>query len=649
MKTAVYFCRCGGILSDRIESKQVLEAVGALDQVAYVKSIELACDEGGQAEIAADLRENRPDRVVFLACSPREHEETFRGVLAQAGMNPFFMQLVNIREQIAWVTRDKQRATEKTIRYARSALGRVQEHEPLEKREVEVTTDTLVIGAGPAGLKAALTLSEAGRKVILVEKGPILGGMPVLFEEIFPRMECGPCVLEPFMAEVLQGHHAENIEVLLQSEVVEVAGSFGNFLTKIRRKPRYVDVQSCIGCAECIGACPSTEKNEVNSNKSERKAMDFVFFGGLPNVPYIDPKACLRFQGEDCELCREACPIEGAVKLDDQEEIVQRKVGAILVATGGGLYDPAKLPRLGHGRIPDVVTSLEFERILASSGPTEGRVELSDGRVPSRVAIVHCVGSLDDEHREYCSGVCCLNAFKFNHLISHKLPEARVTHFHRTLVAPGKEEYELMRGVQEKGSTEMVPFRKIDQLSVSLGPNGTKVIESDGQKREFDLVILMPALLPSRDAATLAQTLDVGLDRQGYFEELHGRVDATRSKVRGIYLAGCCQSPMDIGRSMTQGASACGAILSALVPGRKLELESVQAEVDTERCSTCQCCVAVCPYKAVALNAEGSATEVNPVLCVGCGTCVAACPSGAIRGKHFTNEQILAEIEGALS
>jgi len=610
--------------------------------------VDLACSDDGKTQIAEDIKKNRPDRVVFVACSPRDHETTFQGILVDAGMNPFLMQMVNAREHVAWVTQDARAATEKAYHQIRAAIRRVQLHEPLDRQQIEVVTDTLVIGAGPAGLKAALTLAEAGRKVVLVEKGPILGGMPVRYQEVFPKLECGPCVLEPFMAEVLHGPHAKNIEILLLAELVEVKGSFGNFQVQIRRSPRYVDLSTCIGCGACIPACPASEKNPVNCGLNDRRAIDFLFFGGLPNAPYLEPSACLRFKGKQCSECKTACPVEGAIDYDDAGETVERNVGAILLAIGSDLYDCAQLPNLGYGKLPDVVTSLELERILSASGPTGGEVKLADGSKPKSVAIIHCVGSLDAKHKEYCSGVCCLAAFKFNALLTHKVPGVKVTHYYKTLVFPGKDEYELYRNTAQREPTQMVAYNNVQDISVEGGKNGSKVIRLGGKAQEFDLVVLMPAQVPPKSAAELSTLLEVSLDRNGFFEELHGRVDAMRSKVRGVYLAGTCQSPMDMSKAMTHGASASGLIMSALVPGRKLDLEAMHATVNTDRCSACKSCVAVCPYKAVAFNEEKEVAEVNPVLCMGCGTCVAACPSGAIQGRHFTTEQIYAEIEGAL-
>jgi heterodisulfide reductase subunit A2 len=645
MRIGVYFCRCGGIISDRIDSDELQRQITALGDVAYFTPVDMACSDDDLTRMVEDIREQKPERVVVAACSPREHEQTFRNMMSQAGKNPFLMQLVNLREHIAWVTPDKAAATAKAVRALRGAIERVKHHEPLEKQHLDVSTDTVIIGAGPAGLKAALSLVEAGRKVILVEKEPILGGMPVLHEEVFPKLECGPCLLEPLMAEVLREVQKGEIELFLLSQVEEVVGSFGNFGVKIRQQPRYVDLASCIGCAECMPVCPAGGVQPVNLGMSQRKAIDFAFFGGLPNAPYLDAAQCVRLaKNEECNLCREACLVEGAIRFDDTGQVVTRQVGAILVAVGGEVYDATKLPQLGHRKVPGVMTSSEFERILASSGPTGGEARRPEGEVPKKVAIIHCVGSLDTGHQEYCSGICCLNAFKFTAILGHKAPEAEVTHYYRTLVAPGKDEHELMRRTLESPRARFITYGDIGQLSVAE-ESGRAAVRIDGRSEAYDMVVLMPAIVPSAGAAKLGEVLDLPRDRHGFFEEMHGRVDTTRSKVRGIYLAGMCQAPMNMGQAMTQGNAAAGSILAALVPGRQLEVDATYAVVDEDHCSACKSCLAVCPYKAVSYDEEKKVARVNAVLCMGCGTCVAGCPSGAISARHFTNQQIMAEVK----
>jgi heterodisulfide reductase subunit A2 len=648
MNVGVYFCRCGGIVSDKINGDALRERLEATGEIAYFESVELACSGEGIELVTADLRAKRPDAVVIAACSPRDHEETFRGVMTAAGLNPFLMQMVNIREHLAWVTEDGAAATEKAFHMVRAAVRRVTHHEPLERGEIEVNSDALIIGAGPAGLKAALTLAEAGRKVVLVEKNAILGGMPVRYDEIFPALECGPCVLEPFMAEALHGPHSDHIEMFLLSEVTGAVGSFGQFTVTIRQQPRRVSLETCIGCGGCIEACPAEMPDPVNCGMSQRKAMGFTFFGGLPNVPHVEPSACLHVQGQECQACVEMCPIPGAVNLDEPERTVERTVGAILVAVGATLYDCSRVPGLGYGALPGVVTSHEFERILAGSGPTGGRIQLSDGTVPESIAIVHCVGSLEPEHNPYCSGICCMTALKFGALIEHKLHGTKITHYYRHMVVPGKEEHGLYEKALGRPGTSLVQIPSASEVSVAAGPAGGLEVSVGGSTARHDMVVLMPAVVPSESMRRMAQLLDLGLDKHGFYGEMQARVDATCSKVRGVYIAGSCQAPMDLARSMTQGLSVAGLVLSALVPGRKLPLEVVQAVVG-ERCSGCRSCVGVCPYKAVRFDTERGRAEVDPVLCAGCGTCVAGCPSAAIQGRHFTNEQILAEIEGVLA
>ncbi|HAK87759.1 MAG TPA: (4Fe-4S)-binding protein [Nitrospiraceae bacterium] len=647
MKIGVYFCNCGTNIKDKIDPEKVKTQ---MPPGAHFETVDFACSEDGKKQIEDSLKENRIERVVISACSPREHENTFMRVLSRAGINPYLMHMVNVREQVAWVTEDSAKAAEKAGRYINSAIKRVALHDPLDKKEIVMCPDVLVIGAGPAGLKAALSLAEAGRKVAVVEKTPVIGGMPVRFEDLFPNMECGPCMLEPMMGDVLHGEYSENIELMTLSEVMEVTGFYGNFIVKIKKSPRHVDTHKCIGCGECIAVCPSSAKNEFNYGMNERKAVDFPFMGALPNAPFIDRDKCIRLQGKECTACSDACPVgEDVFLFDEKEEVIERNVGAVVVAVGSSLYDCKNIPGLGYGKTADIYTSAEFERMLASNGPTGGEIKTSKGGVPVSTAIVHCAGSLDKNHMEYCSGICCQYAFKFNHMIEKKLPGTKIYHFYKEMVVPGKEEFSLYLHARDNPNSVFIRYQTADSLSVSERDGG-KVIKITGAGGEVlvDMVVLCPAVVPAAESGKLGAILEAAQDRFGFFEELHGRMDSAQSKIRGIYLAGTCQSPMDIQKSMNQGMAAAGYILSGLVAGKKLEIKPITAVVDSDRCSGCRVCISVCPYKAVSFDAGKEVSVVNDVLCQGCGTCVAACPSGAIKGNHFTNEEILAEIEGVL-
>ncbi len=652
MKTGVYFCNCGSNISEKIDPEKVKAGLAkGLENVHFI-TVDFLCSEEGKELMERDIKDNHIDRVVLSACSPRDHESNFMRVLSKAGINPYMMQMVNIREHGAWVTEDNVKAAEKAIRHIRAALKRVSLHDPLQKREVEICPDVLVIGAGPAGLKTALSIAESGRKVVVVEKTPVIGGMPVRFEELFPKLECGPCMMEPLLGDVLHGAYAENIELLTISEVSDIVGSFGNFTAKIKKQPRYVDTHKCIGCAECVEVCPVSAKSAFNCGLSNRKAISFSFAGALPNAPSIDDKVCLRFKGEDCNLCKEACPVEDAIIFDDKEDLLQRNAGAVVVAIGSDTYDCRNIPHLAYGKIADIYTSVEFERILASDGPTSGEIVSSDGKNPSSVAIIHCVGSLDKNHKDYCSGICCQNAFKFNHLIEKKLPGTRIYHLYKEIAIPGKEEFALYRHAKNSADTTFIRYGDINDLEVTPLKDTKSIKFKDTSGREdslsADMIILCPAVVPSEAAAKLGAIIEAGCDKFGFFEELHGRLDSAQSKIKGVYLAGTCQSPMDIQKAMNQGMAAAGYILSGLVTGKKLEISPVTAVIDETRCSGCRVCVLICPYKAISFDTEKGASAVNDILCQGCGTCVAACPSGAVKGNHFTNEEIIMEIEGVL-
>lgn len=651
MKVGLYFCTCGGNIAATVDAGKVIAELTAQFPESYAATVEFVCSAEGRTFFKEHLLENRPDRVVVAACSPREYENTFMQILAEAGINPWFLQFVNIREQVAWVTPDPDQATRKATVAIRSAMARVSHQQPLAKREIEASSDVLVIGAGPAGLQSALFLAEAGRKVVLVEKTSVIGGMPVLYEELFPTMECGPCLLEPVEDQVLHGDAAHNIELLLLSEVAGVTGSYGNFTASIRQTPRFVDT-TCVGCGLCTEVCPASSANQFNCDMDTRKAISVPFLGALPNVPYLDWNSCLRSRGDNCQLCQEACPMPGTILFDDKERLVERTIGAIIVAIGSKLYDCGNLTDLSYGKVPDIYTSLEFERIASANGPTAGEIRTADGRTPKSVAIVHCVGSLDPQHQPHCSGICCEYAFKFNRVLEHKLPGTKLLHLYKEINVAGKDDYSMLDRARKNSSASFVRYHDLDEIKISAAENGQKIAYrgADGRYASFrsDMIVLCPAMVGSEDSAGLAPMLDLSRNRAGFFEELNGRLHSAQSKVKGIYLAGTCQAPMDIRQTASQAMAAAGYVLSGLVEGKKLVIEPITAAVDEKRCSGCRVCGGVCPYKAISFAPDTQTSQVNALLCQGCGTCVAACPAGAIEGSHFTNAQIFAEIEAIL-
>jgi heterodisulfide reductase subunit A2 len=652
MKVGVYFCNCGSNVSASIDIHRAIAEVAHASPESYVAIVDFACSGEGKEFLKSHILENKPERVVIAACSPREYENAFMQVLVQADMNPYFLQMVNIREQVAWVTPDPAQATQKACTWIRGAIARVALHQPLEKKELHASPDALVIGAGPAGLQAALFLAQAGRKVTLVEKTPVLGGLPVRYEELFPTMECGPCLLEPVQAEILHGDYAHNIEILFLSEVCDVTGYYGNFNVKIAQTPRFIDPNLCIGCGMCIPPCPVTSKNEFNCGMSEKKAMAMPFLGALPNLPFLDPQICLRTTGDPCQLCLDACPVQGAVRLEDNPQTIERNVGAIIVAIGSQLYDCRKVSSLGYGLIPDVYTNLEFERIASANGPTAGQIQNSLGIAPRALAIIHCVGSLDPNHQPHCSGICCESAFKFNRILQHKLPDTRIYHLYRELVAAGKDDFPMLQSARKNPHATFLRYQNIADLKITSADGGQEIAYTDAAGNSgvlrTDMVVLCPAIVGGQDAAKLASLMDLNRSESGFFEELNGRLHSAQSKVKGIYLAGTCQAPKDIRESADQAMAAAGYILSGLAPGKKLTIEPITASVDESRCSGCRICGNVCPYKAISFLPATKSSSVNALLCHGCGTCVAACPSGAINGNHFTNNQISAEIEAIL-
>jgi len=648
-RIGVYVCECGPNIKDAMDLDEVVRFVQGLENVILTKRFGLLCAAQGQELIGKDIEEHDLSRVVIAACSPKEHENTFRQCLEKAGLNPFLLQIANIREQCAWVVKDKALATDKAKAIIHAAVRRVAHHEPLEVEEIECQPDALVVGAGIAGISAALTLAQKNRKVYLVEKSPCIGGKIARYEDVFPNLECASCILDPIIDEVL---HHDQIDILTWSEVREVLGFYGNFLVKVNKKARFVDTETCIGCGACVETCPVKVTNEYNEGLDERKAIYIPYGGALPNVAVIDKEHCLRWQGGACNACEEACPF-GSVIYEETDQTRQLRVGAVVLAPGFDLFDPAAAPQYGYGKIDSVYTSLEFERLVNSTGATEGKILLRNGEVPEKIALVHCVGSRTIRFHEYCSAVCCMYLFKFAHQVNSKLPSASITGFYSDLCLPGKGGQGFFNKISREANIELMHMRDPDSIEITQEAETTMIRFTDIQGRSHgvvsDMVVLAPAMEGARDAGTLAKLFDIAQEEGGFFAEEGTRLLPVATAMEGVFIAGCAQGPKDIQSSVAQGQAAAGSILSRLVPGQKLALEPLSADVDQHLCCGCKICVSLCSYKAISCDDLKKKVAINKILCRGCGICAAACPSGAIQASHFTDAQVSEEIRGLMA
>lgn len=646
-QSIVFLCDCGPIIRDLMDLDSLGTDVAKMPGVAKVERHVTLCSAEGKAFLAEKMRENPDLLPVVAACTPREHAQDFADACEDAGRNPYTMSRANIREQVAWVTPDRDEATAKAADMIAAAVARVSEQEPLVPAELDAETSVLVVGSGVAGMTAALLVADSGRDVTLVEREPVVGGKVPLLSEIYPDMDCAPCLLEPLMDKVL--HHPQ-IEVMTSSEVDDLLGYLGNFTAVIRKRSRHVDVDGCFGCIEtCSGVCPVSVPDEYGAGITERKAVNIPYTGSLPNAAVVDESTCLHFTGGDCVACVSACPF-GVINLDGGDELVERKVGAVVLATGSQL----KTDTGGVYEIPGVITTWDFERIINPDGPTGGEIRLADGSTPKRIAFVHCADAAGSAPAVACSQTCCLAIAKQAMEVAHKLPDAEIVElaFDRQLGGP---HYSTLAATGEApAGMRTVRLEPGDTVSVEPAENGavkvTAKLASTERDRagEFDLVVMAPPHVGDSDAVASAVNMGCDVDSSGYILVANKRLKAFASRVDGIFVAGSAQGEKDMTSASSQAAATAGAVLSALVPGRKLIREATVAFVDDLVCGGCQVCVLACPYKAITFDTERKVAIVNELLCQGCGTCASACPSYAITARHYTDDQILAEI-GALT
>jgi heterodisulfide reductase subunit A len=648
-RVGVYVCHCGINIAHTVDVEEVARFAATLPGVEAARDYIYMCSDPGQQLIQQDIKDLDLNRVVVASCSPRMHELTFRAVIHEAGLNPYYLQMANIREQCSWVHEDRHAATEKAKGLVAAAVSRACLLEALEEREAQVTPAGLVIGGGIAGLQAALDIADAGYTVYLVEKEPTIGGHVAQLDRTFPTLDDAEEMLGEVIERVVS--HA-NIEVLTNSEVAAVDGFIGNFQVTVRRRPSYVDAARCTGCGRCAEACvlQGQIQSGYQAGLETRSAIYLPSPGTAPATYVVDAQRCLLLQSGQCESgppCKEACP-EGAVDFECGEDEVEVNVGAIVVATGFDVFDASLKPEYGYGVYDRVITALELERLSSPSGPTGGEIRLN-GKVPEDVVFIHCVGSRDRNlGNPYCSRVCCMYTAKQAHLVREKLPEARITVFYMDIRAFGKGFEEFYDRVRE----ERVLYRRGNPSEVysrgeRLVVRAEDTLLGKPVEVETDLVVLATGLVPRKDTDEVATLLKLPRSDDGFFMELHPKLRPVDTTMDGVYLAGCCQAPKDIADTVAQAKAAASSALIPLCQG-KVRVESVTCAVDPLLCSGCGLCAEACVYGALALDTRRGVMTANQVLCKGCGACGMVCPSGAIVLKHFTPDQILAEVEAAI-
>ncbi len=650
-RVGVYICHCGSNIAGVVDVAEVARWALQLPGVVIARDYKFMCSSPGQELMEKDIKELGLTRVVVAACSPHLHEATFRRACERGGLNAYLFEMANIREQDAWVTSDKGEATQKAKALVAAAVSRVAHQSPLEPLYVPIDPNVLVVGGGIAGIQAALEIADSGHHVYLVEREPSIGGHMAQFDKTFPTLDCSACILTPKMVSV--GTH-KNITLLTWSEVENVSGYVGNFTVTIRKKARYVDEALCTGCGVCQEKCPWKVVDEVfEVGMGKRKVIYTPFPQAVPNWPVIDRAHCVYFQKGTCKACEKFCPT-GAIKFDQQDEILTVKVGNIILATGYDLFDARRIPQYGYGRLANVFTSLEFERMSNAAGPTGGRIVLRDGKtVPKVVGIVHCVGSRDQNYNAYCSAICCMQSLKFAHLVREKTG-AEVYEFYIDIRTPAKGYEEFYRRLLEEG-THFVRGKVAEVSDAARTPDeeGKLIIQVEdtllGKQRRIpvDMVILSAGLQARADAREVAKKFGIACSTEAWFIEKHPKLDPVATMTDGVFVAGACQGPKDIPSSVAQGAAAAARVLS-IIGQEEIQIEAATAIVDEETCVGCQQCIASCPYQAIVYQAEKGKARVNEALCKGCGTCVATCLPKSISLKHFTDEQLVAELLGAL-
>ncbi|HIR97322.1 MAG TPA: CoB--CoM heterodisulfide reductase iron-sulfur subunit A family protein [Candidatus Merdisoma faecalis] len=655
-RIGVFVCHCGTNIAATVDIDRVVAAAAKEPGVVHAEDYQYMCSEAGQLKVREAIKEKQLTGIVVCSCSPRMHENTFRQAAQRAGLNPYMVEIANIREHCSWIHKDREEATEKAIILARAAIAKVMLNAPLTAGTSRVVKRALVIGGGIAGIQTALDIAEAGYKVDIVEKTPSIGGRMSQLDKTFPTLDCSACILTPKMVEAA-AH--ENITIYTYSEVEKVTGFVGDFHVEIRKKARSVDMSKCTGCGVCQEKCPSKKApNEFNRGLDKRSAIYTPFAQAIPNVPVIDREHCIKFKTGKCGVCAKVCQA-GAIDYEQKDEIITENYGAIVVATGFDTIKLDKYDEYAYSQSPDVITSLELERIMNAAGPTKGHLErMSDHRAPKSMVFIQCVGSrcADNRGKSYCSKICCMYTAKHAMLIRDKYPDVDVTVFYIDVRTPGKNFDEFYRRAVEEYGVHYIKGQvgKVAPQGDKLLVQGVDLLDNKRILMETDMVVLATAIEPNPDVRKIATMLTASIDTNNFLTESHAKLRPVESPTAGIFLSGVCQGPKDIPETVAQAGAAAVKVVGLLAKDHLVTNPCV-AKSDTLLCNGCSSCEKVCPYGAISyeeqeVNDHGiretrRVAVVNSALCQGCGACTVACPSGAMDLQGFSNRQILAEVD----
>lgn len=658
-RIGVFVCHCGTNIAGTVDVKAVAEALGHEPGVVISAEYQYMCSQAGQDMIKNAIAEHKLTGIVVCSCSPRMHEATFRKTAAAAGLNPYMVEIANIREQCSWVHKDIPTGTEKAIILGRAAVAKVNLNAPLTPGESPVTKRALVIGGGIAGIQTALDIADAGFPVDIVETKPTIGGKMAQLDKTFPTLDCAACILTPKMVDVAQN---EKVRIFSYSEVTDVSGFVGNFEVTIKRRARYVKEDICTGCGLCTEKCPQKKvPNEFNLGMDNRRAIYIPFAQAVPKVATIDPNYCTMLKTGKCGVCSKVCSV-GAIDYKAKDEFITEKYGAIVVATGFNPISMDKFDEFAYSQSKDVITSLELERLMNAAGPTGGTLlRPSDGEHPHTIVFVQCVGSrcaaCAEKGKEYCSKICCMYTAKHAMLIRDKYPDTDVYVFYIDVRTPGKNFDEFYRRAVEEYGVHYIKgmVGKVSPEGGKLKVQASDLIDGKQLHIDADMVVLAAAIEPDKSARPLATMLTASMDTNDFFTEAHPKLRPVESPTAGVFLSGACQGPKDIPETVSQAGAAASKVIGLLCKD-KLTGNPCVAHSDEMMCNGCSTCEKVCPYGAITyIDKEFRMPDrttkirrvatVNEAVCQGCGACTVACMSGAMDLKGFTNKQLMAEVD----